>query len=83
MAHLVSKTVKSNVPCSDFGPGGQLDINAVLSVVEDFIKVGKQSGDGENNAGPQLSGESQSLLAHCCVCSASCDSPCSWRLVNF
>lgn len=58
VAQLVSKTVKSNVPSSDFGPGGQLDINAVLSVVEDFIKVGEQSGGGPNNAGAQLSGES-------------------------
>lgn len=57
IAHLVSKTVKSNVPCSDLGPEELLDINAVLSTVEDVIQPGEQSGDGQNNAGTELSGE--------------------------
>lgn len=59
IGHLVSKTVKSNIPCSDFGIEGQLDINAALSIVEDLIKLGKQSGDDQNDAAPQLSGESE------------------------
>lgn len=64
IAHLVSKTVKSNVPCTEFEPGQQMDINAVLTAVEDFIRLGNQSGDssqdklqpGQNTAGPQPSG---------------------------
>ncbi|CAK6964402.1 polycystic kidney disease protein 1-like 2 [Scomber scombrus] len=45
IANSLSKTVKSNIPCTDseFGPGQQADINAVLSVVEDFIRQNKIS----------------------------------------
>ena len=40
-------TVKSNLPIeSEFGPGQQVDINTVLSVVEDFI----QQHDKKNNS---------------------------------
>uniref|UniRef100_A0A673B3V4 Polycystic kidney disease 1 like 2a n=1 Tax=Sphaeramia orbicularis TaxID=375764 RepID=A0A673B3V4_9TELE len=44
IAHSLSKTVKSNIPCkeAEFRPG-QDDINAVLSVVEDFIRQNKTS----------------------------------------
>ncbi|XP_074514137.1 polycystin-1-like protein 2 [Sebastes fasciatus] len=47
IAHSLSKTVKSNLPCteSEFGPGQQVDINAVLSVVEDFIKHNNKTSD--------------------------------------
>ncbi|XP_022597025.1 polycystic kidney disease protein 1-like 2 [Seriola dumerili] len=47
IAHSLSKTVKSNIPCtaSEFGPGQQVDINAVLSVVEDFIRQSNKSSD--------------------------------------
>lgn len=47
IAHLLSKTVRSNIPCakSEFGPGQQVDINAVLSVVEDFIKQNNKTSD--------------------------------------
>ncbi|XP_049449240.1 polycystic kidney disease protein 1-like 2 [Epinephelus fuscoguttatus] len=47
IAHSLSKTVKSNVPCTEFkfGPGQQVDINAVLSVVEDFIKQNNKTSD--------------------------------------
>ncbi|XP_070832678.1 polycystin-1-like protein 2 [Chaetodon trifascialis] len=46
IAHSLSKTVKSNIPCaeSEFGPG-QVDISAVLAVVEDFIKQNNKSSD--------------------------------------
>ncbi|TKS67513.1 Polycystic kidney disease protein 1-like 2 PC1-like 2 protein [Collichthys lucidus] len=47
IAHSLSKTVKSNIPCTEpeFGPGQQVDINTVLSVVEDFIKHKNKSSD--------------------------------------
>ncbi|XP_078118997.1 polycystin-1-like protein 2 [Sander vitreus] len=47
IAHSLSKTVKSNIPCteSEFGPGQPVDINAVLSVVEDFIKQNHKASD--------------------------------------
>ncbi|XP_068592767.1 polycystin-1-like protein 2 [Cebidichthys violaceus] len=47
IAHSLSKTVKSNIPSteSEFGPGQQVDINAVLSVVEDFIKPNNTTPD--------------------------------------
>ncbi|KAL7385772.1 hypothetical protein ABVT39_028164 [Epinephelus coioides] len=47
IAHSLSKTVKTNVPCTEFkfGPGQQVDINAVLSVVEDFIKQNNKTSD--------------------------------------
>ncbi|TKS67505.1 Polycystic kidney disease protein 1-like 2 PC1-like 2 protein [Collichthys lucidus] len=47
IAHSLSKTVKSNIPCTEpeFGPGQQVDINTVLSVVEDFIKHKNKSND--------------------------------------
>ncbi|XP_035860041.1 polycystic kidney disease protein 1-like 2 [Sander lucioperca] len=47
IAHSLSKTVKSNIPCteSEFGPGHPVDINAVLSVVEDFIKQNYKASD--------------------------------------
>uniref|UniRef100_A0A8P4G0C2 Polycystic kidney disease protein 1-like 2 n=1 Tax=Dicentrarchus labrax TaxID=13489 RepID=A0A8P4G0C2_DICLA len=47
ITHSLSKTVKSNIPCteSEFGPGQQVDINAVLSVVDDFIKQNNKTGD--------------------------------------
>ncbi|KAM6955775.1 polycystin-1-like protein 2 [Lycodopsis pacificus] len=47
IAHSLSKTVKSNIPSteSEFGPGQQVDINAVLSVVEDFIKPNNKTPD--------------------------------------
>ncbi|XP_054471700.1 polycystic kidney disease protein 1-like 2 [Anoplopoma fimbria] len=43
----VIKTLKSNIPCteSEFGPGQHVDINAVLSVVEDFIKSNNKTVD--------------------------------------
>lgn len=69
----MSKTVKSNVPCLDFGNERQLDINAILSVVEDFIKLGKQSGNGRNNAGPELSGESDVYLHNQFVVQTECE----------
>lgn len=45
IAHSLSKTVKSNIPCIEFGPGQHVDINAVLSVVEDFIKQNIKTSD--------------------------------------
>ncbi|XP_039674212.1 polycystic kidney disease protein 1-like 2 [Perca fluviatilis] len=47
IAHSLSKTVKSNIPCTEskFGPGQPVDINAVLSVVEDFIKQNHKASD--------------------------------------
>ncbi|XP_031725951.1 polycystic kidney disease protein 1-like 2 [Anarrhichthys ocellatus] len=43
----VIETVKSNIPSieSEFGPGQQVDINAVLSMVEDFIKPNNKTPD--------------------------------------
>lgn len=43
IAHSLSKTVKSNIPCTEFGLEQQIDINAVLSVVEGFIKLGSNT----------------------------------------
>lgn len=37
IAHSLSKSVKSNIPCQ-LEPGQQVDISDVLSVVEDFIR---------------------------------------------
>ncbi|KAG7235119.1 hypothetical protein INR49_025224 [Caranx melampygus] len=39
VAHVLSKTVKSNIPCTEFWPGQHFDINAVLCVVEDFMRL--------------------------------------------
>lgn len=50
ITHSLSKTVKSNIPYTEFGHEQQIDINAVLSVVEGFIKQG-------SNTTPQLPGE--------------------------
>lgn len=44
IAHLLSQNVKSNVPCQ-LGPGQQVDISDVLSVVEDFIKHNNKIGE--------------------------------------
>ncbi|XP_076603671.1 polycystin-1-like protein 2 [Chaetodon auriga] len=70
IAHSLSKTVKSNIPCteSEFGPG-QVDINAVLAVVEDFIKQNNKSSDNgqsktqscHNLVQPQLTEGSASM----------------------
>lgn len=59
ITHSLSKTVKSNIPCTEFGPEQQTNINAVLSVVEGFIKQK-----------PGLAGESQlgRVSLHGCVC---------------
>ncbi|KAM9346888.1 polycystin-1-like protein 2 [Symphorus nematophorus] len=45
--HSLSKNMKSNIPPaeSEFGPGQQVDINAVLAVVEDFIKQNSKTSD--------------------------------------
>lgn len=51
ITHSLSNTVKSNIPCTKFGPEQQTDINAVLSVMEGFIKQ-------SNKTKPQLPGES-------------------------
>ncbi|XP_056899463.1 polycystic kidney disease protein 1-like 2 [Takifugu flavidus] len=51
IAHSLSKTVKSSIPCTEFVLEQQIDINAVLSVVEGFIKLG-------SNTKPQLPGGS-------------------------
>ncbi|CAJ1078835.1 polycystic kidney disease protein 1-like 2 [Xyrichtys novacula] len=47
IALSLSKTVKSNIPSKEpeFGPGQQVDINAVLSVVEDFIQQSNKTSD--------------------------------------
>uniref|UniRef100_A0A665VH41 Polycystic kidney disease 1 like 2a n=1 Tax=Echeneis naucrates TaxID=173247 RepID=A0A665VH41_ECHNA len=47
IAHSLSTTMKSNIPCtmSEFGPGQQIDINAILSVVEDFIKQNNKTSE--------------------------------------
>ncbi|XP_038575816.1 polycystic kidney disease protein 1-like 2 [Micropterus salmoides] len=47
IARLLSKTVKSNKQCleSELRPGQQVDIHAVLSVVEDFIKQNNKTCD--------------------------------------
>uniref|UniRef100_A0A667YRT0 Polycystic kidney disease 1 like 2a n=1 Tax=Myripristis murdjan TaxID=586833 RepID=A0A667YRT0_9TELE len=47
IAHSLSKTVKSNIPQSEseFGPGQEVDISAVLTTVEDFIRQNNKTGD--------------------------------------
>ncbi|XP_047457946.1 polycystic kidney disease protein 1-like 2 [Mugil cephalus] len=57
IACTLSKTVKSNLPCSEseFGPGQQNDIKAILSVLEDFIKQNnKISDNAQSKTQPQL-----------------------------
>ncbi|KAK5861395.1 hypothetical protein PBY51_022796 [Eleginops maclovinus] len=56
VAQSLSKTMKSNIPCteSEFGPAQQVDINAVLSTVEQFIKMNNKTSD---TAQPQLAGK--------------------------
>ncbi|XP_071389094.1 polycystin-1-like protein 2 [Centroberyx affinis] len=57
IAHSLSKTVKSNIPHTEskFGPG-QVDINAVLSVVEDFIRQNNKIGDATANTHSKTQG---------------------------
>ncbi|KAM7380789.1 hypothetical protein PAMP_004062 [Pampus punctatissimus] len=47
ITNSLSKTVKSNIPTTDseFGPGQPVDINAVLSVMEDFIRQNNKISD--------------------------------------
>ncbi|XP_045910422.1 polycystic kidney disease protein 1-like 2 [Micropterus dolomieu] len=69
IAHLLSKTVKSNKQCleSELRPGQQVDIHAVLSVVEDFIKQNNKTCDTAQSksssfqilAQPQLPGSAR------------------------
>ncbi|KAM6934543.1 polycystin-1-like protein 2 [Xenentodon cancila] len=49
IAYSLSKTAKSNIPHveSAFGPGQEIDINAILTVVEDFIR---QNNKAESRA---------------------------------
>ncbi|XP_010795554.1 polycystic kidney disease protein 1-like 2, partial [Notothenia coriiceps] len=50
IAQSLSKTMKSNIPCTEsgFGPAQQVDINAVLSTVEHFITMNnKASGTAQ------------------------------------
>ncbi|XP_030614668.1 polycystic kidney disease protein 1-like 2 [Archocentrus centrarchus] len=56
IAHSLSKTAKSNVPCkqSEFGPGQENDINAILSVVKDFIKQNKATDNTEPKTQPRV-----------------------------
>ncbi|KAI3355885.1 hypothetical protein L3Q82_004435 [Scortum barcoo] len=61
IARSLSKSMKTNIPGTEFGPGQQVDISAVLSVVEDFIKQNKTSDtaqsvtqSSDNLAQPQL-----------------------------
>ncbi|XP_034549878.1 polycystic kidney disease protein 1-like 2 [Notolabrus celidotus] len=51
IALSLSKTVKSNIPSKEpeFGPGQHVDINAVLSVVEDFIKQNNKTCDSTHS----------------------------------
>ncbi|KAK1903165.1 Polycystic kidney disease protein 1-like 2, partial [Dissostichus eleginoides] len=53
IAQSLSKTMKSNIPCteSEFGPAQQVDINAVLSTVEHFITMNNKASD---TAQPEL-----------------------------
>ncbi|XP_067459444.1 polycystin-1-like protein 2 [Thunnus thynnus] len=64
IAHSLSETVKSNIPCTDseFGPGQQVDINAVLSVVEDFIKQNNKISDNTQSTTQNLHNFVQSQL---------------------
>lgn len=45
IAHSLSKTMKSNIPYTEFGPGQQVDISAVLFMVEDFIKQNNKTSE--------------------------------------
>uniref|UniRef100_A0AAQ6AF67 Polycystic kidney disease 1 like 2a n=1 Tax=Amphiprion ocellaris TaxID=80972 RepID=A0AAQ6AF67_AMPOC len=64
IAHTLSKNVKSNIPCteSDFKPEQQIDINAILPVMEDFIKQNNKSSDNvQAKTQPQLPESSASV----------------------
>lgn len=63
IALSLSKTVKSNIPSKEpeFWPGQEVDINALLSVVEDFIKENNRSSNSTLSSAhsvtqPQLTG---------------------------
>ena len=46
-----SKSMKSNIPSaeSESGPGQQADINALLSVVKDYVRQIYKTGDGSES----------------------------------
>lgn len=59
IARSLSKSVKSNIPRteSEFGPGQHVDINAVLSVLEDFVRQNNKTSDSTlSKTQPQLPG---------------------------
>lgn len=56
ISHSLSKTVKSNMPFTEteFGPEKQVDINAALSVLEDFIKQNNKTSDTAQSKTPNI-----------------------------
>ncbi|GLD61521.1 polycystic kidney disease protein 1-like 2, partial [Lates japonicus] len=57
IACSLSKSVKSNIPRteSEFGPGQHVDINAVLSVLEDFVRQNNKTSESTlSKTQPQL-----------------------------
>lgn len=45
IAHSLSNTMKNNIPYTEFGPGQQDDVSAVLFMVEDFIKQNNKASE--------------------------------------
>uniref|UniRef100_A0A8D3E2G5 Polycystic kidney disease protein 1-like 2 n=1 Tax=Scophthalmus maximus TaxID=52904 RepID=A0A8D3E2G5_SCOMX len=59
IAHSLFLSAKSNIPfteSTEFGPGQQHDINAVLSAVDDFVRRNYKTGDGADRVQSQPSG---------------------------
>ncbi|XP_026231670.1 LOW QUALITY PROTEIN: polycystic kidney disease protein 1-like 2 [Anabas testudineus] len=74
IAHSLSKNVKSNIPCQ-LGPGQQVDISDVLSVVENFIRQNNKVGENtqkktksfSNGIQPQIPESSDNVQAESTV----------------
>lgn len=65
ITHSLSKTVKSDIPSTKIGPEQQTDINAVLSVMEGFIKTKPRLQGGESIL---IFNGIQSFSLYVCVC---------------
>ncbi|AWP12851.1 putative polycystic kidney disease protein 1-like 2 [Scophthalmus maximus] len=67
IAHSLFLSAKSNIPfteSTEFGPGQQHDINAVLSAVDDFVRRNYKTGDGADRVQSQPSDAVSSASVH-------------------
>lgn len=68
IAHVLSKTVKSNIPCTESWPEKHFDINAVLCVVEDFMRQNNKNSESTQSKTQRFSKPVQPQLPglFCC-----------------